>query len=297
MKTLHMKSINNNSNNDKANINNLNNNISNLNYSNIKSSICRYWLIYLIAIIITFVIKYVSQISDSDSFIWILAPTARWASAISSISFEYLPHMGYVNHFHQFLIAPACSGIRFMLLTFLMCIFSFLYQIDNTRKGYLWFFFSAGFSYVSTIFINGIRIVASIYIPIKMETWKLMDGWLNQDRLHTIIGTTVYFSSLFIIYLLANSICKLIFIQDDKRHAFTLENNSLAHPKGSESIVGTIIVPSFWYLLIVLAFPLLNRIHNNDWTGFGQYATLIICTSSSVMLIILMLRLIRIHRQ
>ena len=298
MKTLYTKSkYNNNSNNDK-----INKYKPYLNYLKIKSSIRRYWTIYFIAIIITFVIKYISRINDSDAFIGILAPTARWASAISGISFEYLPHMGYVNHFHQFLIAPACSGIRFMLLTFLMCIFSFLYQIENTRKGYLWFIFSAGFSYVSTIFVNGIRIIASIYVPIQLESWKLMDGWLNQDRLHTIIGTTVYFSSLLIIYLIADFICIRIFIQSQSDKLITTmpQNNNLTHSNGFMSIVDTIIVPSFWYLLIVLALPLLSRIYHNDWAGFGQYATLIICTCSSVMLIILIIlmrRLIRIHRQ
>ena len=270
-----------------------------------KFKIHRYWPIYLLTIIITFVIKYIGRTNDSDALIWILAPTARWAGVLSGISFEYLPHMGYVNHYHQFLIAPACSGTRFMVLTFLMCIFSFLYQIEDRRKGYLWFFFSITFSYISTIFVNGIRIIASIFVPIQLESWKLMEGWLNQDRLHTIIGTTVYFSSLFIIYLLTGFICRSVFIsinmlpilksKDSTSKYFPAGNNAMSH----STWLNTIIVPSFWYLLMVLLLPLIKRIYLNDWNGFGQYTTLVICTCSGIiliMLLILMRYLIRVHR-
>lgn len=258
-----------------------------------KNTLKKYWMIYLLTLLIAAVIKYFCRTTDSDALKWILTPTARWASTLSGISFEYLSHMGYVNHYHKFLFAPACSGIRFMLLTFLMCIFSFLYQIEDIRKGYLWFVFSIVFAYVSTIFVNGVRIIASIYVPIRLEDWALMDEWLNQDRLHTIIGTTVYFSSLFIIYLLAAFICKRMFMQVTHHNTNQSEDNTLEDFRKLRAI----IAPLFWYLSMVLVLPLVKRFYLNDWSGFGQYTTLIMCTCSSVMFIILMRHLIRIHRQ
>lgn len=255
----------------------------------------KYWPIYLLTLLIAVVIKYFCRVTDSDALKWILAPTARWVSVLGGIPFEYIPHMGYANHYHRFLFAPACSGTRFMLLTFLMCIFSFLYQIEDRRKGYLWLVFSAVFAYVSTIFVNSLRVIASIYIPIRLEAWNLMDGRLTQDRLHTMIGTCIYFSSLLIIYLLAAFICRRMFIKTENQCANQSENyaNKILEHSGK---LRTIIIPSFWYLSIVLALPFLNRLYHNDWSGFWQYAALIICTCSGITLITLMLYLIRIRK-
>lgn len=232
-----------------------------------KFSIKKYWILYLLTAGIFLVLKYFGRVTDSNALTWILTPTTRWVSILCGIPFEYLPHSGYVNHSCQFLIASSCSGIRFMLITFLMLIFSFLYRIKSTRAGYLWFCLSAVFSYVSTIFVNGIRITASIYLPALLESLGLMKGWLDPDRLHTLIGTVIYFASLCFIYPLASSIYRHEFLQADE----TLP----PHTAASRSFV--LLIPTFWYLLIALALPFFTRICRNDWEGFSQYTVLIVC--------------------
>lgn len=227
------------------------------------------------AVVIIFAMSYFCRTSDSDTLKWILAPTAWWAGILGGIYFEYLPHQGYVNYFHQFLIAPSCAGSRFMLLTFLMLAFSFrlsdylcgdrqIYsECDykenmDMRKEYLWFGFSIVFSYISTIFVNGIRIVASVYLPDILERKHLMDGWLTPDRLHTLIGTVTYFSFLCVVYLVAFGL------------------------RGRSEESGGLLVPVFWYLLIVLALPFIKRMYLNEWDGFAQYAVLIVSVCGSV---------------
>lgn len=233
-------------------------------FSHLKQIIKKHYIVYGLTIIAVLIMRYFCRTSDSDTLKWILTPTTRWVSTLSGISFTYIPHMGYINHFYQFLIAPSCSGSRFMLLTFIMLIFSFLYQIDSTLKGFLWFTFSAVFSYVSTIFVNSIRIIASIYLPIRLEDLQLMHGWMTPDRLHTIIGSTIYFSGLCLIYIFVSFIFKRIFLSAG---------------------FSTIIAPAFWYMLIVLALPFIKRLYNNEWDGFAQYAALIvgICFSVTIL--------------
>lgn len=237
-----------------------------------KTAVKKYWFLYLLTLGILAALKYAGRITDSNALTWILTPTTRWVSILSGIPFEYLPHAGYVNHFYQFLIAPPCSGIRFMLITFLMLVFSFLYQMKGTRAGYLWFLFCAAFSYVSTIFVNGIRITASIYLPSLLESLGLMKGWLTPDRLHTLIGTLIYFTSLCLIYPLAASLCRHNFMQIKKGHAAPPSPSSLK-----------LLIPAFWYLLIVLALPFAARIYRNDWNGFAQYTAIILCVCLTVI--------------
>ena len=252
-----------------------------------------YWLLCMAAAIVTLVMNHFCRTNDSDALKWILTPTARWVSVLSGIPFEYLPHQGYVNHFHQFLIASSCSGSRFMLLTFLMLVFSFpisdllgknsgMYSLRDCEKTceagqknnnadrigaykeYLWFGFSMTFSYITTIFVNGIRITVSIYFPAILEKKHLMNGWLTDDRLHTLIGTVTYFTSLCVVYLLASLLRRCMFRQAKRQTDIML------------------LIPAFWYLLVVLALPFAKRMYHNEWDGFGQYAAVIVGVCGSV---------------
>ena len=62
--------------------------------------------------------------ADSDGLLWILAPVAWWVRILSGTAYEYLPGVGYVNHAFQFVIAPSCSGVRFLIIVMLMSVFS-----------------------------------------------------------------------------------------------------------------------------------------------------------------------------
>ncbi|MDE5866192.1 MAG: exosortase K [Lachnospiraceae bacterium] len=237
------------------------------------TTVKKYLPLYLLTIIIAFVMRYISKVSDSDALCWILTPTTWWVSVLSGIRFEYLPHMGYVNYYYNFLIAPTCSGSRFILIIFLMLIFSFLYRIKSAWSGYMWFGFSVIFSYVFTIFVNGIRITASIYVPIALEKLDLIGGLLTQDRLHTIIGTATYFSFMCAAYPLADYICRRVFMYSEIQsynEAGSLQQNNI--PMFSPKL----IIPAFWYIFTVLVIPFIGRVYRNDWEGFGQYTALII---------------------
>lgn len=219
----------------------------------IKTRIRNDWPLYLAVIVVILVMRHFGRTSDTDTLKWILAPTARWAGILGGISFEYLPHQGYVNHGYQFLIAASCAGIRFMLLTFLMLVFLPVHENSCQRKGVrqgrcVQIVYNLALSYFFTVFVNGVRIVLAVRLPILLDKLHLWAGWLTPDRLHTLIGTVTYFTALCVLYLIITS---------------TTERNRL-------------LVPVFWYLLIVLALPFAKRVWYREWTGFGEYALLII---------------------
>ena len=136
-----------------------------------------------------------------------------------------------------------------MLLTFLMLVFIPAEpQREDIGSKCRRLGVSIVLAYLFTIFVNGIRIVLSIRLPVLLEGLHVLGGWLTPDRLHTLIGTVTYFASLCVIYQCA------------------------AAKTGN----GRLAVPVFWYLLIVLALPFVKRVWHNDWTGFGEYAVLII---------------------
>lgn len=218
-------------------------------------------LIYLIAFAAAFIVKTCCGAADSDALTWILAPVSWCVKILGGISFEYVSHVGYVSHAYRFIIAPSCSGVRFLILTFLMLIVSFTHLLQTQKKKVFWFAFSVGFSYLATVIVNAIRITISIYLPILLTEKGLLSGALTAQRLHTMIGTAVYFSSLFVIYFLAGKICTKIF-------------GAPSHEKSARrrKYLG---IPIFWYAATVLVLPFLSRIYHDQWEGFGQYALLV----------------------
>lgn len=246
-------------------------------------------LFYIIGSLILLGMKYFYSQADAGSLRWILDPTARWVEALSGIPFVYEPGMGYANHGLRFLIAPSCSGVQFMIITAALLIFSFSHRVGSHRMGersgaarrhwalpravpgLCWIAASLLLSYLFTIFVNGLRIVAAIFLPSFFERAGVLKGAFTPDRLHTVIGAVVYFASLLTIYRLA----RLFFCGNDG----TDEGSPLLR------IVRGCLSPVFWYFFIVLGIPFLNRAYARNGGQFTEFALLVTLCCGSVLLL------------
>ena len=176
---------------------------------------------YLAGALLLLGMKYYYSRGGPDSLSWILAPTARWVSALSGIPFIKVPQTGYVSHSCRFIIAASCSGLQFLMISMTALVFSYIHRMRTIKGKIGWMALSALASYLLTIFVNGFRILFSIFIPIYLgmsgTAWTDVSGsawaetagasgpaparawsiWLTPKQLHTIIGTAVYFTALF----------------------------------------------------------------------------------------------------
>ena len=220
---------------------------------------------YLAGMILLAGFKLYYRQADCDSLLWILTPTVRWVELLSGISFVWSPGAGYVNPSRRILIAPSCSGLRFMMITLAMLIFSFVPhaagETSSSRRpagrlfrGMAWIFASVFLSFSFTVLVNGIRILAAIRLPSYFEDAGLLRGALTPDRLHTAIGVVVYFTALLLLHRLMTGLSG----QKDGR--------------GSRGWAS----PVFWYCFMALGLPFLNRMLQNNMEGFGEYARLIL---------------------
>lgn len=248
-------------------------------YYTLKHFLRKYWLCYFFCSLILFGLKLFYRQADCSALEWILAPTARWVSILTGISFEPLPGAGYVNHSLRFLIAPSCSGVRFLIITFATLSFSFLPHMGSIKKELLWIAASLGIAYPFTIFVNGIRISLSIELPVLLSqsgqevyaagmSAGLFTTLLTPERLHTAIGITVYFTSLFLIYRITAVLLQV----------------------PSASRFCRIFPPLFWYLALTLGIPLLRRAYRSDVPAFLEYALLLLAICSLILLLTALLR-------
>lgn len=258
-------------------------------------------IFYLAGILVILGIKLYYRQADCDSLLWILAPTTRWVELLSGISFTYLSGTGYVNHSLRLLIAPSCSGVRFMIITFATLVFSFVHFAASPRKGsgsprvirgIGWIAASALLSWVFTVFVNGLRIITAIYLPPYLEDAGLMRGMLTPDRLHTMIGVVVYFAALLTIYRLVG-----YFVQKDVSAGESLcDTHSGACGRFIPEKLNPVrrcASPAFWYFALTLGLPFLNRANREGRTEFAEFAALVMGCCVLVLLLYCIMLLLR----
>ena len=258
-----------------------------------KSPIIQSGIFYLMGFMIILGLKFFYSNADVGNLKWILAPTARWAGFLGGITFEYDSYWGYINHVHRFVIAPSCSGVQFMIITIAVLIFSFVHRMKTTQGGMIWSAVCLVFSYLLTIFVNGFRIVLSVYLP---EKTNIYSGWLTPERLHTITGMVIYFMSLCIIYHIAGFVSQKIAATHRTERV-----DHFDHSYPGQALIEIIckcLPPMFWYFAIALGIPFLNRAYQNDGRQFREYSLLMvgICLVITSIFCILGIAGKRLHR-
>ena len=222
------------------------------------------WIFYSLGLVIVFGLKYFFSSAGSNELDWILAPTVLWVRTLSGIQFSKVPDAGYINHDFRFIIAASCSGLQFITITFATLFFAFVNRVRSNTGKFCWLGLNLVSSYLFTVFINGLRIALSICLY-KTNTGG---GWLTPERLHTITGAAIYFSSLLAIWHLTDS----VFPKD--------RGASEGRASGRR-----LLTPVFWYFLIMLIIPFINRVCRNNGENFIEFAA----TVTAVCLLIVLL--------
>ena len=173
-----------------------------------------------------------------------------------------------------YVIAPSCSGVRFLITLIAMLIFSFVHR---AKKGFLWTVLSLPASYVLTVLINVLRIILSIYVPLFLGQTGFYSSSLTQDTLHSAIGTATYFASLLVIYHLTDA----YFVKPSGKQK---KSRNLQY-----------LVPAFWYFMIVLGIPYLNHASTKSGEKFTAYAALISFVCLPILLLFCLTGTIRKH--
>ncbi|MCL1982420.1 MAG: exosortase K [Clostridiales bacterium] len=228
-------------------------------------AVSQYWAVYLAGFIIAFGIKLFYSKAACGDLEWILAPTVWWIKAISGVAFEKAADVGYVNHHFRFIIAPACSGVQFLIISFLTIVYSFVHRMGTIKRGFCWLAIGFVASYLFTIFVNGFRLIVSFHL-LSFDTGSL---WITAGRLHAMAGTAIFFVSLLVLYQIAGYV-SLKSTRVEKQ----LPSNETIHHAGKPlwQTAGRFLPPAFWYFAITLGIPLLNRASVNNSENFWRYA-------------------------
>jgi exosortase K len=231
-----------------------------------KSLFIKNWYFYSIGLIIIYGLKLYYSTASVNDLDWILAPTAWWTQILSGNTFEKVSNIGYLNNANEFIIVSSCSGMNFLMILFSTLLYSFIHRWNTFRQKLLWFFFSMVIAYILTIGVNGLRIVLAMHL----FNADIYGNLVTPQRIHRIEGIAVYFFSLFTIFLIIDSITEY----SNPR----LSQNSEAeqHQSLIKNLIKPAIYPVFWYLLMTLGIPVLNRAYKTDTSEFLEHSIVII---------------------
>ena len=138
--------------------------------------------------------KHAIREASAEDLGWLLAPTARCASALTGSHFVREAGVGYIDRSITFEIAPVCAGVHFMLASILVLALGWSRHMQTWRTMAQRLVGTVGVAYLATIVINTLRIV----IAIGMHAHDLGGG-----ELHRLEGVLVYLGGLCALYAIA----------------------------------------------------------------------------------------------
>jgi exosortase K len=155
-------------------------------------------LAQLTAILLTaYALKSSYSTSRVNDLHWILAPTTFLVQLITGDQFTFESHAGYMSSDHAFLIAASCSGVNFLLISFLVLTLGTLWRERTTNWTFLPI--AALVAYSTTLIANTARIV----IAMQMHASNFRLAGFDSEELHRIEGIAVYFLFLLLLFLTA----------------------------------------------------------------------------------------------
>jgi len=220
---------------------------------------------YALCAAMAYGLKYHYSRASVDDLFWILSPTAGLVEWLSGVSFLYDPSKGFVDAVQGIAIAPACGGVNFLIIAFVMSFFSFEGRYETWKGRVLWLAVSFLLSYAMTLAVNSIRICVSI----ESITHGFHGGWLTQDRVHRIEGVVINFFFLAVFYAGMEQLTRL----HDKRKS-----------EGRAAFTG--LQPLFWYFLVALVVPVFTGNYREHGGHFFEHGLMVV-VSSFVVLVLL----------
>ncbi len=145
--------------------------------------------------LISFALKSFYSAAGVNELRWILAPTTFLVERITGEQFFFESQAGYMSGDHTFLIAASCSGVNFLIISFLVLALGKIWR--EWPKDIAWrsIPLAAVGAYVSTIAANTTRIV------VALNSQNIKTSWIGHDELHRVQGIVIYFGFLLALFI------------------------------------------------------------------------------------------------
>jgi exosortase K len=144
------------------------------------------------SLVIAYAVKSHYSRATADELSWILAPTAWLTSVVLARDFVRLPDAGYLSEELSILITPACAGVNFLIVSFLVLALGFGSRFGAIRNKALFLALSLPVAFAMTVVINGARIALSV----RFSHLTMRGLGLSFQETHRLLGVATYLGGL-----------------------------------------------------------------------------------------------------
>jgi exosortase K len=213
------------------------------------------------ALLIMLALKSHYSSATADQLSWILGPTAGLLAWLTQTHPVYEYGVGYVDFARGIIVAPACAGINFMIMTFGLGAFCIISRIRRLAELFIWLAIVLCSAYGYTLIVNVLRIVISMVL----YDADIYAGWLTAERVHRLAGIGIYLNALWLFY-----ICFRIMIDCYGRFTF------FKHIKKEPTL--PIWFPYCWYVLGAVGVPLANGLFHQRAPSLVEHCITVLIT-------------------
>ncbi len=140
-------------------------------------------------------LKYWYSNAVPDDMHWVLWPLSQLTQFFTNLDFSFDAELGYVNYKTGNIIAPGCSGINFMCITFFMLSVQGIRKTSGSRL-LMWSIMVPCITYGYSMFVNCLRILVSLWLYDSGMAF----GYFTADRIHRIAGIVIFYTMLLALY-------------------------------------------------------------------------------------------------
>lgn len=157
-----------------------------------------------VAVLIMLAFKRHYSLATAGQLDWILAPTATLLAWLTPAQPVYESGVGYVDFARGIIVAPACAGVNFMIMTFGLGALCGLVNIRRTGPMWAWLPLSLAGAFGYTIIINTVR----IFLSMMLYKADIYGGWVTVERIHRFGGIVIYLSALLFFFMGCQSLVR-----------------------------------------------------------------------------------------
>jgi len=212
------------------------------------------WGASALTLAVMLVMKRYYSAAGADDLTWILGPTARLAAWLNHLDPVREAGVGYADFSRGIIVAPACSGMNFLIMSFGLGAFCVLLRMGRQYRVWPGLLLCGALAYLFTVAVNALRIVTTVALYEADIGWV----WLPPQRLHLLAGTGIYLGALGLFFKglhpIINCYCRCF----DRGGRF------------SRSRLPAWVTP-LWYLAGAIGVPSVNLLFREPMQGFGEY--------------------------
>jgi exosortase K len=152
------------------------------------------WDVVLSALVVAlaYALKRNYSTASAEDLRWALGPTASLVEAMTRIHFAAERGAGFVSESRCVVIAPACSGVNYMIIALLTLTFAHLPNVGSGPKKVGFVLGAAVAAYLSMIVVNATRISLGIVVGQRL----IFSTEAVRGQAHCALGVVLYLGSL-----------------------------------------------------------------------------------------------------